>query len=69
MKATVHIIFVNSFYIQIEYSWLLMYKKNCIVQKQYIVAVLDQLNLKVEINKRSLGKKLENLAEVDVKFF
>ena len=45
-----------------------MYKRNSIVQKQYIVAVIDQLNLKVELKKKTLAKKLENLAEFDVIF-
>lgn len=43
-----------------------MYKRNTIVQKQYIVAVIDQLNLKVELKKKTLAKKIENLAEFDV---
>ena len=46
-----------------------MYKRNSIVQKQYIVAVIDQLNLKVELKKKTLAKKLENLAEFDVNIF
>lgn len=49
-----------------EYSWLLMYKKNTIVTKTYMVTSLDQLNLKVELNKNTLAKKIENLTEIDV---
>lgn len=31
-----------------------------------MVTSLDQLNLKVELNKNTLAKKIENLTEIDV---
>lgn len=46
-----------------------MYKKNTPTIKNYLVASLDQLNLKVEISKNTLARKIENLTEIDVKFF
>lgn len=37
------------------------------VEKNFYVSMIDQLNLKVELKKNSLAKKIENLAEIDVR--
>ena len=60
---------INKFFLDFAgYSWLLMYRRNCMVEKQYMVTIIDHLNLKVELIKNTLAKKIENLTEVDVKY-
>lgn len=50
------------------YSWLLMYRRHVHNEKQYMATTIDQLNLRVELRKQSLAKKIESLSEVDVIF-
>ena len=44
-----------------------MYKRNVRVEKIFNVSMIDQLNLKVELTKNSLAKKIEYLGEINVK--
>ena len=45
-----------------------MYRRHVHNEKQYMATTIDQLNLKVELRKQSLAKKIESLSEVDVIF-
>ena len=45
-----------------------MYRRHVHNEKQYMATTMDQLNLRVELRKQFLAKKIESLYEVDVIF-